>query len=116
MYKKLKNKTHLKFALRASYFTVYSLGPISRSTILKIIENVCERFPSLSGQLDTSGHSIEFHDFDVSFKGTSAQIEEVLKENFQQIFQLKTHFAKSTLLTRNDYQQALDASGLEINR
>jgi len=109
MYKKLKNKTNLKFALRASYFTVYSLGPISRSTILKIIENVCERFPSLSGQLDTSGHSIEFHDFDVSFKGTSAQIEEVLKENSQQKFQFKTHLTKITLLSRNDYPGTVNA-------
>jgi hypothetical protein len=98
------------------YFTVYSASPILHNTAVKIIENVCERFPSLSGQLDTSGHSIEFHDFDLSFKGTSAQIEEVLKENSQQMFQIKTDFTKSTLLSRNDYQQALDASGLEINR
>ena len=98
------------------YFTVYSTTPISRSTTLNIIENVCKRFQELSGQLDTSGQSSEFHDFDLSFKGTSAQIEEFLKENFQQMFQVETHFAKSTLLTRNDYKQAFAASCLEINR
>ena len=98
------------------YFTVYSPSLILRSTTLKIIETVCERFPALSGQLDTSGQSIEFHDFDLSYKGTSAEIEEILKENFQQTFQVRRHFAKSTLLTRNDYQQALDASGLKIDR
>ena len=98
------------------YFTVDSSSPISPRTTLKIIEKVCERFQELSGQLDTSGQSIEFHDFDLSFKGTSAQIEAVLNQNCQQRFQVKTHFAKSTLLTRNDYRPALDASCLVINR
>ncbi|CAF1347324.1 unnamed protein product [Adineta steineri] len=98
------------------YFTIYSTSPILYSTTLKIIEIICKRFPTLSGQLDTLGQSIEFHDFDISFKGTSAQIEETLKENFEQIFQVKTHFSKSTLLTRNEYQEALNASGLKINQ
>jgi hypothetical protein len=98
------------------YFKVYSASPISRSTSSKIIQNVCERFPALSGQLDTSGQSIEFHDFDLLFKDTSAQIEGILKDNSQQMFQVTRHFAKSTLLTRNDYQQAITASGLKINR
>jgi hypothetical protein len=96
------------------YFTVYSDNAMSCGTTLKIIKNVCERFPELSGQLDTSGQSIEFHDFDSSFKGTSAQIEEAFKENFQQVFRVKTQFTKSTLLKKYDYQQALTASGLEI--
>jgi hypothetical protein len=97
------------------YFTVYSDSPIPCGTILKIIKNVCEHFPELSGQLDTSGQSIEFHDFDSSFKGTSAKIEETLNENFQQVFRVETQFSKSTLLKKYDYQQALTASGLEIS-
>jgi hypothetical protein len=98
------------------YFTVYSASPISDDTTLKITGNVCERFPDLSGQLDTSGQSIEFHDFDSVFKGTSAQIEEALKENFQQVFRVKTQFAKSTVLEKYHYQQALNTSGLQISR
>ncbi|UJR20688.1 hypothetical protein I4U23_023810 [Adineta vaga] len=98
------------------YFTIYSTRPILFSTILKIIENVCKSFSTLSGQLDTLGQTIEFHDFDSSFKGTSAQIEAALKEDFQELFPVKTHISKSTVLKENEYQEALYAAGLKINR
>ena len=90
------------------YFTIYSDSALSSDMILKIIKNVCERFPELSGQLDISGQSIEFHDFYSAFKGTSMQIEEALKENFLQIFRVETQFSKSTVLVKYDYQQAIN--------
>lgn len=94
------------------YFAIYWDSALSSDMILKIIKNVCERFPELSGQLDISGQSIEFHDFYSTFKGTSMQIEEALKENFQQIFRVETQFSKSTLLVKYDYHQAISGLGI----
>ena len=90
------------------YFKIYSNNVLSDDMILKIIKHVCKRFPELSGQLDISGQSIEFHDYYSAFKGTSIQIEEILKESFQQIFPIETQFSKSTLLVKSDYDQAIN--------
>ncbi|CAF1326194.1 unnamed protein product [Adineta ricciae] len=91
------------------YFVVHLDSVLSDDKILAINKRVCERFPQLSGQLDFLGQSIEFHDFHSSFKGTGAQIEEILRGNFQEIFQVKRQLSKSTVLTKYDYQEAINA-------
>ena len=97
------------------YFTVHLANSISRDTAIEIMKCVCQCFSKISAQLDIWGKSIDFHDFSSSSDLTNEDIETILNANFDHKFVVKTKFAKSTLLNKGDYQQALHQLDLETN-
>jgi hypothetical protein len=89
------------------YFTVSSKSSISRDKAIQIMQYVCNLFPNISGQLDTSGTSIEFHDFGSSSKCTCAELKDILSKYFHKTFKVETKFIKSSLLEKSEYKEAL---------
>ena len=80
------------------------------------MECVCQGVSQLSAQLSSSGKSIEFHDYSSSSNLTSEDIEKILNTQFDQDFFVEKGFAKSILVNKGDYQQALHRMSIEMKQ
>jgi len=106
-----KDQTHNVFLVSRS-----DCSPITDDEALKIVKSVGACFPMLSAQRDQTGASMEFHDYCNEERSVTCVKFLELLHNFSSshlLYQVKKDNAKSFLMNKEDYHQAIEKAGLE---